>query len=1462
MYRSKKPFILAMLAAFVMVLGCAEERDPRSYVQPHVMAKTDFVGEWYYVPTTVDIGYASTVTFIGETSMDVALITWEIQEKHLFARLAYDRIEGAETGTHEAWAGEILGAWAINHFDIIRDYNSSTGEELNVIRESTERPWYEREFIRVDWTKNLATSWALFWPQYTKIDSVGFSSTDPTDPLYPKYVRNANNELTYIGVTDVVIMAPEMRQLDDWDFMGLTAIPDCFFYGTTTSCNASQITMRHAFWKKDMDHEYEPMKYEMTDQDRFGFFDTKVLSYNRQYGVLIQELRQYANRWNFFQESFVKATDMVTAELYADTENHNAINGEIVYCDGGNEPCRYVDDNTKVYIMAKEVFQSTEVPTADRPNVACPGSDELNALKPCYWKNDGQTYLVEDPNWLEDRWNRKPLATRYNTRKLRPLVYYLNKSFPDSLWGVDENGNKLPQPAPNSAIALTIDDWARAHNTWLDILGVNRNMTASNGLEVEVNSVCVCPYVPADTPDADLPTAYGSNGAIVCERDIRRGDIRKAQINWVDEAQQSSPLGYGPPLPDPRTGESISVVANIYGDALDGYSAYERDMVRVLTDDDFPWSEYLLGDYQKTWTKITRYGEKGKNGEFVMPSRLYNWQRGGQVITKDKIKNRFRQMDTSWSVGLAKEAPLVTNGGAKAFNESIKRRVKAMSNSGAFGDGTGVYTGYSKLNLLRDTPIEDKMLNTQVLLANAQAIQEAGFDPLSIDASLLPYGSNIRAKISPFTSMNVAYFRAIEKAKVRHQKNTVLYADVPYTDSGSYGTAKMIVDTLCGGTWGGEGVDGECSQKVYDYVRDETFVGVTIHEMGHNMGLRHNFKGTYDAMNFFEPYWEIRNHDGTMGPRTSDPVTQYELENRMPDYAYTSIMDYNGAWSGDWMKLGKYDDAAINYGYAKLRQVFTSINDQSGIATMQSFVEFSYPAPLMLYNDAPASVHYTQFPSFADLTDANRTWVPNAWIQKRTISNNDLWVTDADVDPTGNSRFMVPYMYCSDEFRNLSLGCNLFDQGADLYEITQYIIEKYETNYLFNNFSRGRYTWGWDSGSYQGRIVSRYFDILQNHAQYYMLWLGIFNDYFLEYYGVAKIEDFFADDINGWGWWTQAIADIFSTFMRVITMPQAGYFTEATDPMGNTYLKFNTEEDRYAEPGDKFVPLIAGKFIDDSWDFDYGYEWYLKMTRRGQFFDRPLAIQMMAEATNNFLGRDTQEDFRKYTLNFARIYPKQISDLFAGIQTNDWSKIAPKYCGTDTRPESPTFGEPVVAHPYAADTPEGNCPAWSTGFENYLDPNNTFSVQLYAAVMGMSMFPMNYSQEFIDKSRIYVLGEGEGITFPTTDECDALITENCIERFVDPFSLKEFYSYRYEQEPGRDTSIGSRMIVFANELLDIYTTAETDYAAAGGTPETAPDEYTVFVAAERNLKNYVDNLEMVRGLTRILEFAEFQPPAK
>ena len=61
------------------------------------------------------------------------------------------RLPGAE------FKGDPVAIYTIlSHFDIVREFNTSTGEQSNVISENTSlKPWYEREYMRVEWSTNM-----------------------------------------------------------------------------------------------------------------------------------------------------------------------------------------------------------------------------------------------------------------------------------------------------------------------------------------------------------------------------------------------------------------------------------------------------------------------------------------------------------------------------------------------------------------------------------------------------------------------------------------------------------------------------------------------------------------------------------------------------------------------------------------------------------------------------------------------------------------------------------------------------------------------------------------------------------------------------------------------------------------------------------------------------------------------------------------------------------------------------------------------------------------------------------------------------------------------------------------------------------------------------------------------------------------------------------------------------------
>jgi len=171
--------IRRLLICAVLALGatsCASERAPINRVQANALEKSFFVGEdladpkdnpeFYYRPTIVDVDFGASQDqlFTASGAQTIARISFEITEDLLLARLTYERIaDTTGNGTPNSPdqnSGQIVAAFKIeSHFDVKRSYNPTTGEELNVIDEnSTDSPWYARQFMRVDWSQNLITS--------------------------------------------------------------------------------------------------------------------------------------------------------------------------------------------------------------------------------------------------------------------------------------------------------------------------------------------------------------------------------------------------------------------------------------------------------------------------------------------------------------------------------------------------------------------------------------------------------------------------------------------------------------------------------------------------------------------------------------------------------------------------------------------------------------------------------------------------------------------------------------------------------------------------------------------------------------------------------------------------------------------------------------------------------------------------------------------------------------------------------------------------------------------------------------------------------------------------------------------------------------------------------------------------------------------------------------------------------
>lgn len=1332
--------LLPILVIGGAVVGC-DVQPAVNRVQPNVTRKADIRGgEWYFLSTVVDTPFAADFTFVGEQGT-LERIEWEIQEDFLVARRSYETVAGADpegiNGSTDS-AGAVVATYKIlSHFDIKHDYNPVTGERLNVIVENTtDRPWHERDYMRVDWSTNMVQdpNFMMLARYFNalEMEPVSWYVQDEDDPNAPRFVRAEAAEgedpedapLEYMEITNKMFVSPTTI-----NYPGLGPIPACFLLqvldGNPVDCAPSEITVRNSFLRVDPDHDYQPQLYTGDRMDRFGYFVTERPGYDEAYG-LVEPLRyRFANRHNLWAESYKRNDD---GEYITCTENSQCDDGRGSYCD--------LDwGRTRRLVVNGRIQGACTIP--------------------------------------------------YRDREIRPVVYHMTANWPEDL---------IPEAK------LVASEYSKAFGEVVASLRENEclanggsNCEAERTREAQDSLFHVCPSpVPADAPEV-----CGPEGTVA-----RIGDLRFSLLAYVNEPHRASPLGYGPSAADPLTGEIIAGNAFIYGAGLETVSTFGRDIVRLLNGD-ITEADIAEGAPVEEW--VARLTNE-MSGRSTRTAHNHVVQVDGHDL--DRIN---AAMDFSWARSGQRPresaAPISPAQAVERVNAARRR----LASAGAFGDG--INRGDAALARLRGTDIEAWMTSPEMLAM-------AGIDPGT------PIDDEVLAAASPLRAMGIQ--NMIERLRLRdrvQQHQGVDWGE--FADEGLLGLAREITRKAANGepmTW--QGVDyhfaNEDGSIDYDAVRTmlrhPIMSGLLLHEVGHTVGLRHNFSGSYDALNYHPKYWELRN-DGNMQPRMFDPLTDAEIDGRIYEYSYSTVMDYGHNFVvSDAHGLGHYDYAALKMGYGDLIEVFEEVGDELGAHWVAFIQSAGWPVNLkidtFIPSSSPGSHPYTDWPQLLGGIEnmQRRVDVPYTSLTNSPVLRRQVGLDAVLTDPDG--RLAVPYRFCSDEQADLSPGCYRYDAGADPYESVQSVIDSYWNYYIFNNFRRGRL--GFDVGSTANRIYGRYFEKLQRANQVYALYRPIFEELFADIFPASRLEqinrEFFARD-GGMGSYTAAVGASYQALTRVVAAPEPGDYATFTRGDGTQALLPAGFDDPVAASVDGF----DGRFLETTWNFDAGYFWFDQLERVGYFYDKVLALIALADPTTYFLGRDTDSDIRRYQLNFASTFGPSVTRFFGGILGEDWATFAPRANGG------------VLVYPDPLQIEQGNL-GDEPGLTAPIAPNASFSIQLYAAVYGMAYIPETYDQDFLNHSRIWVRGGAEEIQIdPSLD----------LVEYTDPDSGLTYVAVSYPVADPDDPSIvvehgvGALLIQRANTL-----------AARAATDPTAKAE----------LRAFIDNIDLVRRLTWQLGF--------
>jgi hypothetical protein len=1442
-----------------IVGGCSEERPEINRVQPNGYPKSFFLGEKIADPSddpvffmrgyTVGHTHAQSEMTVG-TGTGTDKIRWEITEDKLIARKAYQTVQGRDDkgleGPDSVANGTVVASFNIlSHYDIRRAYNDGTGEDLNVIDENTtDRPWNERDYMRVDWSSNEVVS--SFWDNFffaqlfggsALVTPVSYAVTDPTSPDAPHY----EPEDGYLDITARYQVYPATTETP-WG-----SIPTCLFSGIYTGtnnddCNAQEAVMRWSFWKRPST-DYEPFPNPTAAEDIIANFGSagngitpgygyRNQAYDPQYGYIDDKSNWWVGRHNIWKASHIKdgAGNFVTCTSNGDGDNNGTADAcqDIGYtgsagsqCDTVKGLCTIPYRDREVRQLAyylNEVFGDLYQDHTDRDGNFAPGAAE-DLLKS--WDQMFRNTVAYSRE-VECR------RTGNGSREECHGLYFESTDDPNTKDMVSYGGWLTDRPRQDLAGVPTE-------------IELQQDPSSGGPLQVQKQRVVVVCHNPVR--DTDSKTACKPAGYVA-----RYGDMRhNFMANWPNDAR--APYGGVAHFSiDPESGEyfgNTALTIYIPGRARRQFDALLLQMGEITLD------EYIEGVPGAIFTQ-TLAGkfnglakrDKGLSNQEI-DNRLVNAARTAVgKLEIDEIKARAQAVKTGVD-GVA----------------DIQKRQQAMLNRIKDRAALKVDTGIGSLNFANHQATITPLLGTQIEsdLIDADLVNGTGNNPaasLTDDALLMA---------SPLRGLDPAKHRALVDSV---QQNAAAHGFCFGPESEAALTGSVVNASLAqyfANKYGGIEDRDERWSRMFEELEIESFKGVMLHEFGHSIGQRHQFASSFDSMNYMPQYWQLRtkegqasaacaggknrletfqgNGDGSagkdvpanqqgdrldndtcMGPRYIDPPTADEMglgDEPRPaiDYfAGTSTMEYQSERFSETAGLGTFDQHMVQAVYGKVLESFDANHyDQS---QQDQFRVRSYSQLIDANFVGNGTAHYTSMARALDLHNDERcreaTEEEKAKAAWRVVHGKvcappsrdhaawDDFVSDVNPvigEPTVKWHVRADHPDVADQVRwtyrygesysPAYIHTNLTDSGADIYEVTTNQIKQYESQYINSYFRRRNRSFTGNGTAF--RTADSVYEVLRSyHWQVANNALRLLAEDSKGDAYLAAIGD--DDDSRPDVMANRAIFDVLS---QAVLMPQPGPLVQLGNQSASQGEVYDAAPiDPYAPDGtpssDMFLGIDQGRFVDPDYDYSLGGSYkYTDYTKRAGFSgEKAFAFLALSDSrpTLSTISRENYLDGRTPALNFRNDFPEAFDRLMGGLLAEDWQAVAPSFGDCDGT------GQKVQPLDLTSEVP-ARCQAPGVT----LFPNVGYRQQFRSALFAQLYARENTDMTLVNKTRVWIDGLEGNISdagFPKA--------EDRVE-FYDPLSGYTYIARRFGTETvgGRavERGIASRMLIRANELV-------------------------------------------------------------
>jgi len=1344
--------LVASVLAGSTNVGCVGERDPINRVQANAIPKSFFIGEklndssddpeFYARTMVVDVPYGESGAQWGlftNTINNVARIKWAVEEMNLVGRVSFERVPGTdgkgdtpkkdpERDPSKPLAQNdglvVYNFRILSQFDIRRSYNPSTGEETNIVEENaTDRPWYDREYIRVDFSKNLVTTSYEFdtlslLGMYggVKYSPMEFDVRNPLDENAPVYdVRNG-----YLDVTNKVFAEPQMI-----DFGGGFMFPGCllpnFIMGGNEpagNCNPNEITLRHAF-KRVVDTDYEPVDWDGQRFETYGAFTTDRNGYAREYGLADQNWKRYISRYNIWEQS----------HLYTDAANRKGATACLSDADcsglGGIQGISHCD-------------------TVQRK---CTMPYQARKAKPVVWHYaDGSAADFFDATRdAAEEWDTAMRAA-VQTAKYAECARYGNlnedgrpceESFPilDGNFADEEDAMFLVKEVNACRRQAAKDgkaDPVAECSGLADQLSDQRKYAPGVRAIAKLPEMVILCHSPVEAQD---PSVCGPAGTVA-----RKGDLRFHLVTTVATPETGSPWGIMSDSNDPLTGEHVSASINVWSHITDLWARGLVDTLRYIGGE-LKTEQITDGTYVNQWVEAA----KASNGLGLAP-----------VIGQEEADKRIaaiagvsvEKMHAAEAKARARR-PMKGKGQLLPIESALVADLKKVAQTKASWEAPSAWAPVyeARMNQLRGTPLEAQLVTPAMQelgraslgdLATSRAVGTGSGDPL-LRASSVLRGLNPEIRKGLYQKLQnaiadrggcIAPFEALAPL------GYVGLADELQNKFGKLNPADE------------PGVQNERANKMMSYLRRKAHYAVIAHEMGHSFGLRHNFVSSSDAWNYRPQYWALRTNAKTVtdecpadasaasngarcvGPRWLDKVTPNEQKNIISMWAQSTTMEYAGEPTQDLLGIGVYDFGAARMFYGDAVTVYKDARFTTGRAPGRVAQEHQNDFGGLLgfrYGNFSDPIHYSLLDREVGLIETCEAVTPDVfrptnWDEARDGKWSPLLdghiVTDESGRPTkctqpkvdfvqwsamrntadkprsvdARSRVRVPHSFASDNWADLG-NVTVFrhDNGADLYETMHFWQAQQEMNHIFANYRRGRRDFGiWSAFQ---RTLGRYHEKMRDASKAIGLYVNIARDTVVQYNSEGEDPEAFVASILKQVAVDSAIASsiAFDQFAHVFARPQPGPHGAlgTEDPGNGTTIARSWDGTGFADTGS--IPLLrvangvtggygtislGGRPIENALDRRQGRDYNALYTLNvGSYYEKAFTAYLMTESADNFISssRDDYVDPRFRAVSLADVFPDGFRRWLANNLTND-EQIKGRYA----RAANGTQGAPAL----------------------------------------------------------------------------------------------------------------------------------------------------------------------------------------